>query len=66
MQQILTAFFEAFKLVLQIGLLAILIYVGMIFLRGTRAALILTGIILTTILGWVLAEALQLDVIKVY
>jgi diadenylate cyclase len=62
--QTLSTAMDIFKLSLQVGLLALLVYGAMVFLRGTRAALILTGIILTTILGWGLAELLQLDVLK--
>lgn len=62
--QTLNTVMDIVKLSIQVGLLAVLIYGAMLFLRGTRAALILTGIIITTILGWGLAELLQLDVLK--
>lgn len=51
------------KILVQIGLLAVVVYIALVFLRGTRAAFILIGIVLTTLLGWVLAETLQLEVI---
>ncbi len=64
LQIFLTVAFDVFKVGIQIGLLTVIIYVALVFLRGTPAAIILMGIVFTTLIGWLLAEALQLDVIK--
>jgi diadenylate cyclase len=64
MSPLISLVIDIIKTVVQIGLLAVFIYVALIFLRGTRAAIILTGIIMTTLVGWVLAEFMQLDVLR--
>ncbi len=48
---------------LEIGLIAILIYSVLYFLRGTRAATVLAGITVVVFLLWLVSRSLRLDVI---
>lgn len=52
------------KAIVEIGLLASVIYVALIFLKGTRAAPILLGIVIVTLAGWMLALLFGLEVIE--
>ena len=51
------------SLVLEVGILAVLIYYGLYFLRGTRAANVLAGIILALLLLTLATDSLKLAVL---
>ena len=61
---ILESIWQVLKIVIEIGILAAFIYLGLYFLKGTRAAPILLGIVLTSVVGWVLAKWLNFEVSK--
>ena len=52
------------KILIQIGLLATVVYMALRFLRGTRAAIILLGIVMTTTIGWSISYFLNLEVFE--
>jgi diadenylate cyclase len=52
------------RLIIQVGLLASLIYTALVFMRGTRAAPVLLGLVIVTIVGWFLANLLGLEVFE--
>ena len=54
----------ALQFLIQVLLLAGLIYLALIYLRGTRAAPILLGLVIVTLLGWVLSQLLGLEVFE--
>ncbi len=62
---ILESIWQVLKIVIEIGILAAFIYLGLYFLKGTRAAPILLGIVLTSVVGWVLAKWLNFEVVEV-
>ncbi|MFA6567007.1 MAG: diadenylate cyclase CdaA [Victivallales bacterium] len=51
------------SLVMEVGILAVLIYYGLYFLRGTRAANVLAGIIIALLLLTLATDFLKLEVI---
>jgi diadenylate cyclase len=51
------------SLVIEVGILAVLIYYGLYFLRGTRAANVLAGIILALLILTLTTDFLKLEVI---
>ena len=51
------------SLVMEVGILAILIYYGLYFLRGTRAANVLAGIIIALLILTLATDFLKLAVI---
>ena len=55
---------ELFRFAIQIGLLAAIIYMTLLFIKGTRAEPILGGIVMTILGGWFLSEILGLEVIQ--
>ena len=52
------------RALLEIGLLAVMIYSVLYFLRGTRAAPVLVGITVVIFLMWLVSQSLSLDVIE--
>jgi diadenylate cyclase len=52
------------RFVIQVGLLAFVIYAALQYLQGTRAARILVGILITTVAGWFLSQILGLEVVE--
>ncbi|MCJ8329582.1 MAG: TIGR00159 family protein [Lentisphaeria bacterium] len=52
------------QIIIQIGLLSIVIYYALRFMRGTRSAIILVGITIITSLGWVISHFLNLQVFE--
>lgn len=54
----------AVQFVVQVGLLSWIIYLALQYLQGTRAARILAGLVLTTLIGWFLSQNLGLEVIE--
>ncbi len=55
---------QVLQVVIQVSLLAVLIYMALLFLRGTRASIILIGLILTYSVGLLLARLLGLEVFE--
>ncbi len=55
---------ELLRFAIQIGLLAAIIYMTLLFIKGTRAEPILGGIVMTILGGWFLSELLGLEVIQ--
>ncbi len=55
---------EVLQFFIQIGLLTVIIYMVLLFLRGTRAEPILVGIVITILSGWFLSQLLGLEVIE--
>jgi diadenylate cyclase len=49
------------QILLQIGMLYMLIYIALLFLRGTRAEVALVGIVLIIFFGWIFAQLLGLE-----
>ncbi|RMD80497.1 MAG: TIGR00159 family protein, partial [Lentisphaerae bacterium] len=62
--QILNLILVFFRVGVQIALLTAFFYFLFTFLRGTRAAIILVGVMLTTIAGWAFATIFQLVVLQ--
>lgn len=54
---------ESAQFLIQIIVLSVLIYLLLTYIKGTRAARILMGIVLATVIGWVLSSLLGLEVI---
>lgn len=52
------------RFIIQVGLLASLIYLALLFLRGTRGAPVLVGLVIVTLVGWVLSQLLGLEVFE--
>ena len=59
-----TIIHEILRFAIQIGLLTIIIYMALVFLKGTRAEPILVGIVITIVSGWFLSQFLGLEVIE--
>ena len=55
---------EWFKFAIQIGLLTIIIYMALLFMKGTRAEPILVGMVITLVSGWFLSQFFGLEVIE--
>ena len=55
---------EGVLIAVQVGLLAVAIYLTLVYLRGTRASTILLGIVIGWLAAWFLAKWLRLDVIE--
>ena len=49
---------------IQIGLLTILIYMALLFMKGTRAEPILVGMVITLVSGWFFSQLFGLEVIE--
>ncbi len=64
MSALLALVWDVFQFLVQVGLIAVLIYFALTYLRGTRAAIILMGIVITTFVGWFLAQSLDLEVLE--
>ncbi|MCH2174331.1 MAG: diadenylate cyclase CdaA [Lentisphaeria bacterium] len=62
LSQIFDLTWDAVKVILQLSLLTIVIYVGLVLLKGSRALIIMTGIMTSWFVVWLLANALELDV----
>lgn len=60
---ILSKIWVYLSLVIEVGILAVLIYYGLYFLRGTRAANVLAGIIIALLLLTLATDFLKLEVI---
>lgn len=61
---VLTRVMELIRPILEIGLLAVLIYNLLYFLRGTRGARVLAGIIVVLIILTILSDSLQFEVLN--
>jgi diadenylate cyclase len=59
-----SALLPLLQMIVEVGLLASIIYLALVFLKGTRAAPILLGIVITTLVGWLLSQLLGLQVIE--
>lgn len=55
---------ESLQFVIEIGLLTAIIYMTLLFLKGTRAEPILVGIAITILGGWLLSQLIGLEVIE--
>jgi diadenylate cyclase len=55
---------ELLQFLIQVGLLTVIIYTVLLFLKGTRAEPILIGIVITILGGWILSQAFGLEVIE--
>ncbi len=55
---------EMVQFIIQIGLLTVIIYTVLLFLKGTRAEPILVGIVITILSGWILSQIFGLEVIE--
>ncbi len=55
---------ELIQFVIQIGLLTVVIYTALLFLKGTRAEPIMIGIVTTILSGWLLSQMFGLEVIE--
>ena len=64
MLEVLLALWKFLQPLIQIGALALLLYAALLFLRGTRASIMLMGIIFTTFVVWFFAQQLDLEVIE--
>ncbi len=61
---VLKIIWQIIQILVQIGLIAVLIYYALSYLKGSRAAIILLGIVMTTFVGWFLAQGLSLEVLE--
>ena len=52
------------QMIIQIGLLSMLLYIALLFFRGTRAEVALVGIVIIIFVGWFLAAALGLEELR--
>ena len=52
------------QMIIQIGLLSMLLYIALLFFRGTRAEVALVGIVIIIFVGWFLAKTLQLEELR--
>ena len=52
------------QMIIQIGLLSMLLYIALLFFRGTRAEVALIGIVIIIFVGWFLATALGLEELR--
>ena len=55
---------ELLQFVIQIGLLTVIIYMTLLFMKGTRAEPILVGMVITILTGWFFSQFLGLEVIE--
>lgn len=55
---------DILRFIIEVGLLAVLIYMLLNFLRGTRALPIIVGIVITTTVGFLLSQQFELVVIQ--
>ena len=55
---------EWFRFAIQIGLLTVIIYMTLLFMKGTRAEPILVGMVITLLAGWFLSQFFGLEVIE--
>ena len=55
---------ELIQFAIQIGLLSVVIYTALIFMKGTRAEPILVGMVITILTAWFLSQFLGLEVIE--